>query len=249
VNFKIKNQLWKYSKMHRSKNHIIFKRLSSSSASSSPGSSAGGNLVDKTTLTTFKTPTGVARRSMSSGSMSKSIGPNSTGSKVTQNILLNGSPANSDSEGEDAKPSKDDSDDDEKGRSSPATGTRQSKRKRGRPPKDKHGGKSDQGSGPNGKSSKSGNGTDPYDFDDDGNDPSGSAGENAASGDEKQSDSTKKNEWRVDGSGNLMQVNEAITKCEIDMDDGQLEGNELMSKDVMEKVSYCMVHHHIYLVS
>ena len=177
------------------------------------------------------------------GSMSKSTGPNSTGNKPSQNLLLNGSPTNSDSEGEDAKPGKDDSDDDEKGRSSPATGTRQSKRKRGRPPKDKHGSKSDQGSGPNGKNSKSGNGTDPYDFDDDGNDPSGSAGENAASGDEKQSDSTKKNEWRVDGSGNLLQVNESITKSEIDLDDGHLEGNELISKDVMEKVIFRMVSH------
>ena len=236
--------------MHLNKNHILsfLKRLSSSSASSSPGSSAGGNLVDKTTLTTFKTPTGVARRSMTSGSsMSKSTGPNSTGSKPSQNLLLNGSPTHSDSEGEDAKPGKDDSDEEEKGRSSPVTGTRQSKRKRGRPPKGKHGGKSDQGSGPDGKSSKSRNETDPYDFDDDGNDPGGSAGENAASGDEKQSDSTKKNEWRVDESGNLLQINEAITKCEIDMDESQLEGNELLSKDLMEKVIYFMIHHNIYL--
>merc|ERR1719412_1657066 len=85
------------------------------------------------------------------------------------------------------------------------------------------------------KNSKSGNGTDPYDFDDDGNDPSGSAGENTASGDEKQSDSTKKNEWRVDGSGNLLQVNESITKSEIDLDDGHLEGDDLVNKDVIEK--------------
>ena len=145
--------------------------------------------------------------------------------------MLNGSPNNSDSDGEDSKTNKDDSDDDEKERASPTTSTRQSKRKRGRPPKGKHGGKSDQGSG-NGKNTKdSGNGADPYDFDDDGNDPSGSAGEAATSGDEKQSESNKKNEW----SGNLLQVNEAVTKSEMDIEEGQ-EGSDILSKDIIEKV-------------
>ena len=159
-----------------------------------------------------------------------------SGNKSSQNSLLNGSPANSDSEGEDSKTGKDDSDDNEKGRWFPSSGTRQSKRKRGRPPKhirDQQ--KADQASGSNGKNSK-GSGSDPYDFDDDnGNDPSGSAGENATSGDEKQSESTKKNEWRVDESGNLLQVNEAVTKSEMDTDDGQ-DGNELGNKEVIEKV-------------
>ena len=191
--------------------------------------------MDKTTLTTFKTPTGVARRSMTSASsMSKSAGPGSaTGNKSSQNSLLNGSPTNSDSEGEDSKTGKDDSDDDEKA-TQEGSGTRQSKRKRGRPSKkirDQQ--KADEASGANGKSSK-GSGNDPYDFDDDnGNDPSGSAGENAASGDEKQSDSNKKNEWRVDESGNLLQVNEAVTKSEMETED-----DDLVNKDVIEKVTY-----------
>ena len=225
---------------------LYFLRLSSSSASSTPTSNAGGNLVDKTTLTTFKTPTGVARRSMSSsGTMGSSMSSksassfSSTASKASPNVLFNGSPNNSDSEGEDSKDQgKEDSDDDDKGgRSSPTANTRQSKRKRGRPPKDKQGGgKSDQGNGSGGKNSKSSNGTDPYDFDDDGNDPSGSAGENNASGDEKIFESAKKNEWRVDESGNLMQLNDMVTKSEIDMEEGQ-EGSEMISKEVMEKVS------------
>lgn len=172
----------------------------------------------------------------SMSSMSKSAGPSSSaGNKSSQNSLLNGSPTNSDSEGEDSKTGKDDSDDDEKG-AQESSGTRQSKRKRGRPPKhirDQQ--KADQASGSNGKNSK-GSGSDPYDFDDDnGNDPCGSAGENATSGDEKQSDSNKKNEWRVDESGNLLQVNEAVTKSEMETEDGQ-DGNELVNKDVIEKV-------------
>lgn len=85
---------------------------------------------------------------MSSGSlvasMSKSTGPNSTGSKPSQTLLLNGSTTNYDLEDENSQPGKDDSDGDEKGRSSPATGSRQSKRKRGQPSYDKLGGKSDQ---------------------------------------------------------------------------------------------------------
>lgn len=54
-------------------------------------------------------------------------------------------------------------------------------------------------------------------------------------GTKKQSDSTIKNECRVDGSGNLLQVNEAINKSEIGLEEGQLDGNELMTKDLMEQ--------------
>ena len=167
---------------------------------------------------------------VSMGSTSKTAGT-SAGNKSSQNILLNGSPTNSDSEGEDGKPGKDDSDDEEKG------STRRSKRKRGRPPKEKHGSKLEQGDSTGKKRSKSSNGTDPYDFDDDGNDPSGSAGENATSGDEKQSNSSKKNEWRVDGSGNLLQLNETITKSEMDTEEEAAEGgSDVMSKEITEKV-------------
>ena len=179
------------------------------------------------------------------GSTSKSAGTSSalssTGNKSSQNLLLNGSPTNSDSEGEDTKPEKDDSDDDGgKGRSSPSVNTRQSKRKRGRPPKDKHGNKSEQGNTTSGKNSKSGNGTDPYDFDDDGNDPSESAGENTTSVDENKLNSCKKNQWRVDGSGNLLQLNETITKSEMEVDEEQEDG-DIMGKEMPDKVSYCFI--------
>ena len=204
------------------------------SSASSPSSSGSGTLVDKTTSTTFKTPTGVARRSTSSKSAGTS---NISGNKQSQNTLMNGSPTNSDSEeGDDgSKQSKYDSDDEDKGGRPSSPSTTKGKRKRGRPPKDKK--SSEQGSSGS-KNSKMGNNNDPYDFDDDGNDHSGGNDgcENTANeNDDRQSSTSKKNQWRVEGSSsgscNLLQLNDAtITKTEYeiaDLGDQQVDSDNL----------------------